>query len=196
MISARSLGAAFELAGNVGNHLIRERASDHETTESLFLYYLGNTCGMTGISEICDVFRTAAATSFLKQNYYVLRNMTSVPSASTVCRVLEKYPAGILKGILMDWQHSLLPPMPRLLHLTADGKCMRGYTSPDGQLYFFTFHLASLHLPVWVETVGKKTNEVTSLLLSANDLCHERGLDNSRTPYFTGLPGSPSPLQS
>ncbi len=174
MISASSLGGAFELAGDVGHYLIRERESAHEITESLFLYYLGNTCGMTGVSEICDVFRTMAATRFLKQNYYVLRNMTRVPSSSTVCRVLGKYPADTLKGILMAWQHSLLPPMTRVLHLTADGKCMRGYTSADGQLYFFTFHLASLHLPVWMETVGKKTNEVTSLLLSVDDLCHNQ----------------------
>ena len=170
----RSFGAAFELAGKVGNYLIRERESNHEITESLFLYYLGNTCGMTGISEICDVFRTRAATYSLKKNYNVLRNMTKVPSASTICRVLETYPAETLKGILMDWQHSILPPMPRLLHLTADGKCMRGYRSPDGQLYFFTFHLASLHLPIWVETVGQKTNEVTSLLKSVDNLCRDQ----------------------
>ena len=174
MIRDHSLGAAFELAGDVGNYLIRERESDHEITESLFLYYLGNTCGMTGISEICDVFRTKAATRFLKQNYYILRNMTRVPSASTICRVLGKYPADTLKGILMGWLHTILPPMPRLLHLAADGKCMRGYISPDGQLYMFTFHLASLHLPVWLETVGKKTNEVTSLLKSSDNLCRNQ----------------------
>ena len=89
MISARSLGAAFELAGNVGNYLVRERESNHEITESLFLYYLGNTCGMTGVSEICDVFRTRAAMNRIKEHYYILRNMTTAPSISTMCRVLE-----------------------------------------------------------------------------------------------------------
>ena len=168
----RSLGDAFEAAGYAGWEILRKYDTGYKFSHILFLYYLGNVCGLCNTAQLQGVFSTAAAFALIRKKYRILHDLPSIPDPSTFGRVLQEFPPEILNDCLSIWLERMIPPMPGLTHVAADGKCMRGVRLPDGRLYNFNYQLVDLGLVLWSETVGEKTYEVTSLLDSIQSLTY------------------------